>query len=514
MRKKISIRPGISILSVLKHLNYRPWYALAEYVDNAIESYEEFKKELIKTGGRKYKLKVTIELNKTDKKIIIRDNAAGIHKKDFARAFRAAELPPKKSGLAEFGMGMKSASCWFTNNWKVITTALGEDNESTIVFDINKIVHDKLEELDVKTKKANKKTHYTVIELLELGEKFPQTKTFDKIKSHLSSIYREFIRKGKLELIFDNETLKFDYPKILKAPFYKEEKGRAKLWRKDITYKIGKCRKVKGFVAIRETAATAEAGFALFRRGRVIMGSGDEGYRPKQIFGSSNSFAYQRIFGELHLVGFGVSHTKDGIQWERHEEEFLLELKKLMQKKPIQIITQSEGYRKRASKKDYEDAANKTFNKTEEVFRKQFPEIIESLKSGEKKIDDQVLEKLKRTGKSVHRIFEVEIDIEKWNIYVELSYDESITDWIEVSDSFIKKSSKNKNREVGIRLNLIHPFMQQFTNTDPTKIEPLLRIVAAIGLAETMARDSGVSGAGSIRTNINQILKEGLSNPD
>ena len=39
--EKVSIRPGVSILSVLRHLNYKPWFALAEFVDNSIQSYVE-----------------------------------------------------------------------------------------------------------------------------------------------------------------------------------------------------------------------------------------------------------------------------------------------------------------------------------------------------------------------------------------------------------------------------------------------------------------------------------------
>ncbi len=36
--ERVSIVPGVSILGVLGHLNYEPWFALAEYVDNAIQS--------------------------------------------------------------------------------------------------------------------------------------------------------------------------------------------------------------------------------------------------------------------------------------------------------------------------------------------------------------------------------------------------------------------------------------------------------------------------------------------
>ena len=33
-------------LSVLRHLNYRPWFAIAEFVDNAIQSFSSTADEL------------------------------------------------------------------------------------------------------------------------------------------------------------------------------------------------------------------------------------------------------------------------------------------------------------------------------------------------------------------------------------------------------------------------------------------------------------------------------------
>src|SRR3989442_1595461 len=106
----VSIRPGVAVLSVLRHLNYRSWYALAEFVDNAIQSYKQSRSDLMRLDGPQYKLHVSIDLDAGDgKRIRIRDNAAGIGEKDYDRAFRPAEVPPDTSGLSEFGMGMKSA---------------------------------------------------------------------------------------------------------------------------------------------------------------------------------------------------------------------------------------------------------------------------------------------------------------------------------------------------------------------------------------------------------------------
>ena len=55
--------------------------------------------------------------------------------------------------------------------------------------------------------------------------------------------------------------------------------------------------------------------------------------------------------------------------------------------------------------------------------------------------------------------------------------------------------------------------MVRFAQADPEELEGLLRVAAAIALAEILARDSGVRGAGTIRRNINDILREVLSEP-
>ena len=91
--ENVNIRPGVSILSVLKHLNYKPYYALAEFIDNAIDSYLKNEEYLKETEGDSFKLRVEIEFDSNNNKIIIKDNAAGIQYKDYQRAFRTAEVP-------------------------------------------------------------------------------------------------------------------------------------------------------------------------------------------------------------------------------------------------------------------------------------------------------------------------------------------------------------------------------------------------------------------------------------
>ena len=126
----VNIRPGASVLSVLRYLNYEPWFALAEFVDNAVQSYVENKKKLTAVEGAQWQLKVSIDFDTSSPaRIVVRDNACGIGRDVFPRAFRPAVMPPDRSGLSEFGMGMKSAACWFAPTWQVRTKAFGESTD-------------------------------------------------------------------------------------------------------------------------------------------------------------------------------------------------------------------------------------------------------------------------------------------------------------------------------------------------------------------------------------------------
>ena len=503
---KVNIRPNVSMLSVLKYLEYETWFALAEFVDNAIQSYLNNELKLKKLHGDDFQLEVIIEINEPENKITIRDNAGGIEESNYARAFRAAEIPVNTSGLSEFGMGMKSASCWFSDLWSVRTTALGESSERTVKFDMNEIFEDKVEELEFTSKVVNSNLHYTIIELYNVN-KMPRRKGLGKVKSHLASIYREFIRRGILKLIVDNIELKFAEPKILVAPKYDDLEGEAIIWRREINFDVEDGLSVKGFVAIRETGSTAEAGFALFRRGRVIEGSFDNGFRPEFIFGAPNSFRFQRVFGELHLEGFDVSFTKKGIQWDDNLDVFLKCLRDEISTIDFPLLTQAEKYRARASDKDYKDSGAKALAQTVSDFEEKAPAAIQETfdrPSDEVEFDETPLI---QTEKAIHKDFKVNFNKTDWCISIELSYDPSLNDLIEVGPHLIKEKISEKNiRQVGIRLSLVHPFMVEYAGSDNAKIEPILKMAAAMGLGEIIARESGAKTQGEVRRNFNELI--------
>jgi hypothetical protein len=509
----INIRPGVSILSVLRHLNYKPWFAMAEFVDNAIQSFLQNRSELQRMHGDSVKLKVEIELETEGSgRIVIRDNAGGIHEKDYAGAFRAAEVPSDRTGLSEFGMGMKSAACWFARDWSVRTSALREQVERMVCFDITAIVQISQEDLDVTTIVARADAHYTEVILTNL-HKVPQGNTIKKIRAHLAGIYRVFLRDGTLDLIFDGTPLVYEEPAILNAPYYKAPEANPVLWRKEIDFDFGEGQKATGFAALREKGSTSGAGFALFRRKRLIQGSADEGYRPEPIFGKSNSYRYQRVFGELHLDGFEVSHTKDGFRWEEHEEVFLEFLKEALDSEPLPLLTQAEEYRVRPPRTDYQPAAEAASDRTAEVVEHDVPPVMEGQVQTppEQQPPPSELPVPLPAGMASQRQIAIILRGQPWQIFLELTTDPAVGDWLSVGDA--APAHAGSSRRLEVRMSLAHPFMDRFCGVDSVRVEGFLRIAVALALAETTARESGVHMAGTIRRNLNELLRVALSKP-
>lgn len=505
---RVNIRPGVSILSVLRHLNYTPWYALAEFVDNAVQSFMSHRADLERAEGRDFKLRVDIDVDPTPPaRLSIKDNAAGIYPVEFPRAFRPAAIPPDRTGLGEFGMGMKSAACWFSPTWTVRTSALGDPHVRSVEFDIHNIIDDDIEELDIREDAAASADHFTEIVLTNIFHP-PVGRTVGKLKEHLTDIYRVFMRDGLLELRFNGEVLAYEEPNILAAPYFKHRDGPVRRWHKPIEFDLGGGLSVRGFAALREPASTTRAGFALFRRGRLIQGSGDEGYRPVAIFGQANSYRYQRLFGELHLDGFEVSHTKDGFRWDENEQPFLDLLREHLDREDLPLLRQAEGYRSRTARAHLTASAQHAVANTTQAMEARLPEVLPVVADAPQV--ETTADALPQQPRLAGRRFDIEFRERAWSINVEITYEPAESQWLILSD---QRPALEEPRGIDIRLNAAHPFMIQFGQTDAQELEGLLRLAAAIALAELLARDSGVRAAGTVRRNINDILRDALSDP-
>lgn len=499
---KVDIRPGVSILAVLRHLNYKPWFALGEFVDNALQSF------LAKTGTNILKT-VTIEINidsTIPARISIKDDAFGIPLEDFPRAFKPASTPPDNTGLSEFGMGMKSAACWFSPKWEVRTSVIGEPIIRTVYFDIENMIADESYELSIKETEGSEEQHFTEVILNDVFHA-PVKRTVYKIKSHLASIYRYYITNGFLTLKINGDILKYEAPKILVAPYFKDKEGENIVWRKDIQFEIGDNVSVSGFAAIRATGNTSEAGFSLFRRGRVIQGSADETYRPAYIFGNSNSYKYQRVFGELYIDGVEVSHTKDGFRWGELEQVFLKLLRENLDSDDMPLLRQAEGYRVKGNDNKLLSLVGHAVDSSVDEMKDRLPLVIPNIL--ESSLIDTPVKSAEYQSQLMKRTFDISFRNQNWSICIEILNDVSNSEWLALSDT---GRIGDICRKLNIQMSMSHPLMIQFAQKDGDVSEIMFRVGAALAIAEVLARDSGVSKAGTVRRNMNDILRDVFSN--
>lgn len=325
MGKKINIRPTTGVYATYKNIKYDPWTAIAEFVDNSTQSYYDNISSLKDTKyWRGLNVEIIYEKNAEEgDKLIIRDNAYGMNFNDFQRAI-VLDSPPKKSSRSEFGMGLKTAACWFGTNWSVESTELGSNIKYYAAVDVDALHKYKAEEIEVQEIDCSPKEHGTIITIWNLNRTITG-RQIGKTKDQLRGMYRTDLRTGDITISYNGENLYYEEPRVLTEEL---PDGTKKIWKKDISFTIpykDDLLTVEGFIGLRETASTSAAGFTLLRRGRVIIGGYENAYRPEEIFEKSNSFVYQRLFGELNMDNWPVTQTKDAFDWYSGLEDELIE---------------------------------------------------------------------------------------------------------------------------------------------------------------------------------------------
>lgn len=317
---ELNIQPPASILNVFSRLSYKPWYAIAEFVDNSTQSYISHSDEL-STAPEFDKLIVNVKYDAESNTLTIIDNAYGMEIDRFRDAILLDSRNEYQSGRNEFGMGLKTAASWFGKVWKITSTQYGSANRYTATVDIPKLDELHLQNTKIFRDYVAPDTHGTEIIIEQVTKKITGSRTIGKIRDLLSSMYRRDINNRNIEILFNDEPIVFEEYPIL-------TNFRGKSWKKDLDFTVdfdGKSYHITGFVAIMNPGSFPKAGFALFRQDRVVIGGTDSNYKPAQIFGQAQSQKSLKLFGELNMNDFPVNQAKDGFIWDDGLEDAFID---------------------------------------------------------------------------------------------------------------------------------------------------------------------------------------------
>jgi hypothetical protein len=499
-RTAVEIRPGVGMLALLSSMNYKPWYALSEFVDNALASFLANAGALASGSSDQSTVTVTIRFERDPGVIEIVDDAAGIAAADVARAFRPAEPPPDTTGLSQFGIGMKSAACWYANRFTVTSTALGEPVKRTVRFNVPAIVAEQIEVLPVEEVPDASAAHGTRVVLADLHRPVPTGRTLGKVRRYLASIYRVYLRSGVLRLIVGEEPVLASEPDVLIARRWDASASADPVeWRKDLIVELPSGRVVAGWAALRARGSTSEAGLALMYRAKVVVGAGasagdaDDLYRPREVFGASNTFVSQRLIGELDVSDLRVSHSKDAVLWDGEEDAFLSALRGELDEDPLPLLRMAREHRVTERGPDVDRKLNRALDSTVEAASLHVSPGTEQGDAEPPSPAEEV----------VTRAFQVPLPVRGSGLDVDLS--------VTVGDGYAWLRVIEKENGYVIEIDRSHPFMQAFAHLPNQEIEPVLRLAAALGLAEIEARVAGVPDPSAVRVRLNGILRGPLA---
>lgn len=519
MAKQLNIRPTTSVYATYKNIKYDPWTAIAEFVDNSTQSYYDHATRLESLNDwNGLNVNIIYDRNEDGDVLIIKDNAYGMNFDDFQRAI-ILDSPPPNPSRCEFGMGLKTAACWFGLMWRVESTELGSSIKYSATIDVEALQKYQNELIAVEEIPCSPQEHGTVITIWNLNHKM-SSKQIGKTKDQLRGMYRVDLRTEKIHIYYNDESLQYQTPEILEEIL---PNGSKKIWRKDVSFNvICNCvvYPVKGFIALLQKGSTSGAGLTLIRRGRVIVGGYQNGYRPEEVFEKSNSFVYQRLFGELNMDAWPVTQTKDSFDWYNGLEDLFIE----------KLLVECDEYRKKA--KEYRKPKISEFKNglSSTVQNLTNAGLINDVKISD--LPKDIIEESANGFEDEKFVSLATEDIEEATppkTKVETSGKTQITETSGQKVSFeyggenytLNFIWKNNNpdekwlnifsKDDGyiIEWNIQHPFIKQNIN-DPKVRDTMQQFIFALALAEIESRRTSVDGKiepGAIRIKMNEALK-------
>ena len=517
--QELNIQPQAGVIGVFSRLNYKAWYAIAEFVDNSTQSFYSHQQELSAHGINE--VDISINYDSDNDVLTVTDSAYGMEFDDFARAVKVDSPPEDKSGRNEFGMGLKTAASWFGNVWSVRSTQLGSNIEYYTEINIPEMREKNINTVSIRKSLADPSSHGTTIIISEVTKRIGSPRTKNKITELLKSMYRRDINNGMVHITYDGEPLYFDGYDCLSF--------RNQTWRKELDFSFefdGQVHHVIGFVGILANGGFGRAGFALFRRNRVVVGGEDFNYKPDKVFGQPQDPRAHKLFGELDLDDFPINQAKDGFVWDDGLEEEFIEKLKTHIKEYIEIakLTNKDREREEATSQSVSDNVQSHVQKTiSHSFGSQSTETKPS-------VFEDIQEPLDSEGQAVLGLYkeyqteqnnlpeEIDDKVRAYTIPLDAASKCKISvQWTKGNAAtWIKVDSAEDGSSASIKLNINHPFFKPFSEMEDFKMV-LEKFAIAFALAEIRtkfnANAEGMISPNAFRTHINNFLRE-LSDED
>ena len=224
--QQLNIQPQAGVIGVFSRLNYKPWYAIAEFVDNSTQSFYSHQEELAAHGINE--VEISINYDAENDILTIVDDAFGMEFTDFARAVKVDSPPDNKNGRNEFGMGLKTAASWFGNVWSVRSTQLGSIYEYYTEINIPELRNSNANSVSIRRTIVNHDKHGTEIIIRDVTKKIGASRTKGKIIELIKSMYRRDLSSGYVRINYDGEPLSYNSFECLTF--------RDRKWRKDLDF--------------------------------------------------------------------------------------------------------------------------------------------------------------------------------------------------------------------------------------------------------------------------------------
>ncbi|MBL8524205.1 MAG: ATP-binding protein [Betaproteobacteria bacterium] len=373
---RVDVSPDMGMYKLLTRQGYEASFALAEFVDNAIDAHLKHQSRSSKDVQQlDIKLKFYSESYADPalrNVIVIEDNGPGISHQRLQEAFKPAKVSGS-AGLSEFGIGMKAAAVWFADVWTLRTVPVSGNRLYETQFNLMELLAKGKSTINVEESARTGAAPGTTISLLKLRRAITK-ELYANICQDLVEIYQRFTEGTQARVYLSAEfdetisDLNFTLPddrQTLFAERYETLAGKTYLvgpkreWTQPISF-VFEGKRVDGFLSLLAVGSYKDnPGIILFRNNRVITGTSRHPNIPVDLVGTSNKYGRQRIYGELNMDGLPVTYTKD-----RFEIDTAAFVECVRQAPGVaELIKQSDRYRSNLKDGAWEKVSEQAFQK-------------------------------------------------------------------------------------------------------------------------------------------------------